>query len=78
MYRRMNPNQLEEIIKEVKEKDKMELWAVVRNGKPWETFLTKDLANQYAESRFGSKNDGICVDGVEVVRFIPAPLLDRP
>ena len=41
------------------------------DGKPSELFFTKERAHQFAENLYGSKQDGICVDNVCVVAYIP-------
>jgi len=40
-------------------------------NKPSEVFFTKQRAHEFAENMYGSKTDGICVDNVRVVAYIP-------
>lgn len=49
------------------------VFAVTRNDLAEEIFLDQPSAEGYAEDRYGSRQDGICVDDVRIVkcRLIP-------
>lgn len=47
----------------------MKLYIVMLWDDPIAAFPTRNQATEYAETHYGSKQDGICVDGVKVWEF---------
>jgi hypothetical protein len=47
------------------------VYVVERDGRVEQVFFTEEDAHSYAEWKYGSKSDGICVEGVGVVAYVP-------
>ena len=45
------------------------IWLVSLNGEALEVFLTSEKAYTWAENKYGSKQDGICVEGITIEEF---------
>lgn len=52
----------------------MKAYVVLRDKIPEAIFLDKFAAHRWAEDKYGSRSDGICVEGVVVEAFKLVPI----
>lgn len=49
----------------------MKIFVVELNSIPEKFFIDKLEAHRWAEKQYGCHQDGICINGVEIVAYVP-------